>query len=116
MREEQDRSVPCEVQNIDPRRAKIGSLGVWRHHVSEDIHHECGIAALYWLGRPYGRGGKASASVHRQDVVPLLAPLAVDALSGLRAADLQDVPGREAVPVSGRSRRRSEGRNRHPDE
>ena len=40
--------------------------------MSEDIHHECGIAALCWLREPHGRGGKASASVRKQNVVPLL--------------------------------------------
>ena len=46
--------------------------------VSEDIHHECGVAALYWLDESQGRGGKASASVRKRDVVPLLPGMLLD--------------------------------------
>ena len=46
--------------------------------MSEDIHHECGIAALYWLNKPHSRGGKASASVRKQDVVPLVPTMLLD--------------------------------------
>jgi len=36
--------------------------------MSEDLHHECGIAALYWLDEAYCRGGKASKAVLKGDV------------------------------------------------
>ena len=46
--------------------------------MSEDIHHECGIAALYWLDKAQGRGGRASASVRKGDVVPLMPAVLLD--------------------------------------
>jgi amidophosphoribosyltransferase len=49
----------------------------------EDLHHNCGVAALYWLDeRPGGgvgtRGGRASARVTGGDVAPLIAPILLD--------------------------------------
>ena len=46
--------------------------------VSEDIHHECGICALYWLAGSHGRGGQASKSVRKRDVVPLMPSMLLD--------------------------------------
>jgi amidophosphoribosyltransferase len=34
--------------------------------VSEDIKHECGVAALYWLDKPAGRGGPASKAASQR--------------------------------------------------
>ncbi len=40
--------------------------------MSEDLHHECGVAALYWLDKPVGRGGSVSKLIQGKDVVSLL--------------------------------------------
>lgn len=40
--------------------------------MSEDLHHECGIAALYRLGEPVCRGGEASKRVSDGDVIKLM--------------------------------------------
>ena len=40
--------------------------------MSEQLHHECGVAALYWLDAPAGRGGQAEASVANGNVTPLM--------------------------------------------
>jgi len=46
--------------------------------VSEDIHHECGVAALYWLGKSAGRSGPASRSVVDGDVARLMPSMLLD--------------------------------------
>ncbi len=46
--------------------------------MSEDIHHECGVAALYWLGKAHCRGGKASKSVHRGNVTAFMPGMLLD--------------------------------------
>lgn len=46
--------------------------------MSEDIHHECGICALYWLDESHGAGGEASTSVQNRDVVPLMPSMLLD--------------------------------------
>ncbi len=46
--------------------------------MSEEIHHECGVAALYWLEAPQGRGGPASRSVRKRDVVSLMPSMLLD--------------------------------------
>jgi amidophosphoribosyltransferase len=46
--------------------------------LSEDIHHECGVAALYWLDKPAGSDGTASSLVANNDVVPLLPSMLLD--------------------------------------
>jgi len=46
--------------------------------VSEDLHHECGVAALYWLRKPAGPAGPASRAVRRSDVAPLMPPILLD--------------------------------------
>ncbi len=38
--------------------------------MSEDLHHECGVAAMYWLDEPLSKGGAASKLVHHGDVAP----------------------------------------------
>jgi len=35
--------------------------------LSEELHHECGVAALYWLNRSGGRGGALSKAVGRRE-------------------------------------------------
>jgi len=46
--------------------------------MSEDIRHECGVAALYWLGKPVGRGGAVSKQVADRDVTPLMPAILLD--------------------------------------
>ncbi len=46
--------------------------------MSEDLHHECGLAALYWLDKAAAPGGSASASVRKGDVVPLMPGMLLD--------------------------------------
>ena len=46
--------------------------------MSEDIHHECGVTALYWLDKPMCRGGQASKSVQRGDVAGLIPSMLLD--------------------------------------
>ncbi len=40
--------------------------------LSEDIHHECGVAALYLLDKAHGRGGQASKSASNGEVAKLM--------------------------------------------
>jgi len=35
--------------------------------LSEDLKHECGVAALYWLDKPAGKGGPASRAVKERN-------------------------------------------------
>jgi len=46
--------------------------------VSEAIHHECGVAALYWLAKPAGRSGPASRAVRGGDVAALMPGVLLD--------------------------------------
>jgi len=46
--------------------------------MSEDLHHECGVAAMYWLGRPAGPCGAASRSVVDGNVVALMPQMLLD--------------------------------------
>ena len=46
--------------------------------MSEDIHHECGVAALYWMDKPVGRGGRVSKQVANRDVTPLIPAMLLD--------------------------------------
>ncbi len=46
--------------------------------MSDDLHHECGIAALYWLDEPAGPTGPAEAMVRNGDVTPLMPPILLD--------------------------------------
>ncbi|MBN1556364.1 MAG: amidophosphoribosyltransferase [Phycisphaerae bacterium] len=40
--------------------------------MSNELQHECGIAALYWLDAPVGRNGAASKLIRNGDVTPLM--------------------------------------------
>ena len=40
--------------------------------LSEDIHHECGVAALYWLDKPAAKAGPASRSIRGGAVTALM--------------------------------------------
>jgi len=46
--------------------------------LSEDLHHECGVAALYWLDRSMARPGPASRSVQDGNVAPLIPSMLLD--------------------------------------
>ena len=46
--------------------------------MSEDIRHECGVAALYWLDKPVGKDGPASALVTDMNTAPLIPPMLLD--------------------------------------
>ena len=46
--------------------------------MSDELHHECGIAALYWLARPAGKPGPASKMVHDGDVTALIPSMLLD--------------------------------------
>ena len=46
--------------------------------MSEDIRHECGVVALYWLDDPIGRGGPASQLVLKENVAALVPPMLLD--------------------------------------
>ncbi|HNX25786.1 MAG TPA: amidophosphoribosyltransferase [Phycisphaerae bacterium] len=48
--------------------------------MTEELHHECGVAALYWLNEAYNgsRDGQASELVVNDDVTPLMSPLLLD--------------------------------------
>jgi len=53
-------------------------IGERRGALGEDLHHECGVAALYWLARPRGADGPASRAVENGDVTPLMPRLLLD--------------------------------------
>ncbi len=46
--------------------------------MSDELHHECGVAALYWLAEPQGRGGSASQAVHEENVAALMPQILLD--------------------------------------
>jgi len=46
--------------------------------LSEDLHHECGVAALYWLAEPVSKPGPASRSVRGGNVSPLMPGILLD--------------------------------------
>ena len=46
--------------------------------MSEDIGHECGVAALYWLNEPIGRPGPATAMVQENNVASLIPSMLLD--------------------------------------
>lgn len=46
--------------------------------MSDELHHECGVAALYWLDKPMGPGGAASDSVVDGDVGALVPSMLLD--------------------------------------
>lgn len=46
--------------------------------MSDELLHECGIAALYWMDKAQARGGRASKLVHKGDVLPLMPGMLLD--------------------------------------
>ena len=59
----------------------LAAGGVYRDAesgVSEVIHHECGVAALYWLDRSMARPGPASRAAAGGDVTPLMPAMLLD--------------------------------------
>jgi hypothetical protein len=46
--------------------------------MSETIGHECGIAALYWLKKSAGRGGRASRLVKSGNITSFLPAMLMD--------------------------------------
>lgn len=64
--------------------------------MSDELSHECGIAALYWLDQPAGDTGPAEKMVANGDVTPLMPPMLLDLQNrGQLAAGLTSYqPGR----------------------
>ena len=46
--------------------------------MSEELHHECGVAALCWLGKAVARAGPASKTVRNADVAALVPSMLLD--------------------------------------
>ncbi len=46
--------------------------------MSDELHHECGIAALYWLDKSAGKSGLASKAVQDGDVTALMPAMLLD--------------------------------------
>ena len=46
--------------------------------MSEDLHHECGVAALYWLDESAGKAGNASRNISDGNVTPLVPSMLLD--------------------------------------
>lgn len=46
--------------------------------MSDELNHECGIAALYWLDEPQGPSGPAETAVVDGDVAPLMPGMLLD--------------------------------------
>jgi len=67
--------------------------------MSEDLHHECGVAALYWLDKPAGKVGSASRRVTNGDVAPLMPSMLLDLQNrGQLAAGMSTFnPGRAQI-------------------
>ncbi len=72
---------------------------VTENPMSEDIHHECGVAALYWMDKPVGKGGRVSGQVANQDVTPLIPAMLLDIQNrGQLAAGITAYnPGRKQI-------------------
>jgi amidophosphoribosyltransferase len=65
--------------------------------LSEDLFHECGVVALYWLDTPQGRSGPASDMVVDGNVTPLLPSMLLDVQNrGQLAAGLSSYQPRRA--------------------
>ncbi|MFH1732230.1 MAG: class II glutamine amidotransferase [Planctomycetota bacterium] len=67
--------------------------------MSEDLRHECGLAALCWLDRPAAKSGPAERLVSSGDVVSLMPGMLLDLQNrGQLAAGLSSFrPGREQL-------------------
>ncbi len=46
--------------------------------MSEDLYHECGVAALYWLDKAAARGGQTSKMIRKGDVAALMPGMLLD--------------------------------------
>jgi len=46
--------------------------------LGEELHHECGVAALYWLDKPLSRSGPASRAAVGGNVAGLIPPILLD--------------------------------------
>ena len=64
--------------------------------MGDELHHECGVAALYWLDEPMGRDGPAAKAVVDGDVAAMIPPILLDLQNrGQLAAGLSSFrPGR----------------------
>ncbi|MFB3891227.1 MAG: amidophosphoribosyltransferase [Phycisphaerae bacterium] len=65
--------------------------------MSDELHHECGVAALYWLDRPLSAGGRASRAVVNGDVGALVPGMLLDLQNrGQLAAGMSSFNARRA--------------------
>ena len=46
--------------------------------LGDELHHACGLAALYWLDKPVAKGGPASRLVRKGDVAALMPAMLLD--------------------------------------
>ena len=46
--------------------------------MSDELFHECGVVALYWLDKPHGPSGPAARLAAKGDVTPLIPPMLLD--------------------------------------
>lgn len=65
--------------------------------MGDELRHECGVAALYWLDKPAGRAGPASRAVVGGEVAGLIPPILLDLQNrGQLAAGLSSYNPRRA--------------------
>lgn len=67
--------------------------------MSEDLRHECGVAALYWLDQPVNAKDKVPRMVTEENVLPLMTRLLLDLQNrGQLAAGISSYkPGRDQL-------------------
>ena len=67
--------------------------------MSDELHHECGVAALYWLDKPMGRAGPVSRLAAEGNVTPLMPAMLLDLQNrGQLAAGISTYePGRTQI-------------------
>ena len=46
--------------------------------MSDELHHECGIASLYLLDKPKGKSGQASRALNDGNVTALMPSMLLD--------------------------------------
>ena len=46
--------------------------------MSDELRHECGVAALYWLAEPMSKGGRASSSIQEDNVTAMMPAILLD--------------------------------------
>ncbi len=46
--------------------------------MSDELHHECGIAGLYWLNKSKGKSGRASRALNGGNVTALMPAMLLD--------------------------------------